>query len=185
MALIRCLGKITLPLAYRQYMKREVEAFKTVRKAGGLSRWVQEFLTVPGEPSHDYYNDPHRFVSEDGSVSVKPFRSQRLEAQLAHFSTGAQQHCCMTLEETSLHSDDAIDVKEIALLIPYQVSHCHYLTVEDEKRQLLPGHIYAFNQLREHSLLYQSEFGVWSGSKPCSILNVCFERKYPRNPNRY
>lgn len=183
MSLIRCLGKISLPLAYRRYMRDEVEYYKLLRKKSGTERWTQEFLTRPSDTGYAYHNEQVRYISEDIVRVAKPHRCPKLEATLAKFSNG-QQHCCMTLVETPVHDDDALDVKEIALLIPCQVSPLHYLTVDDEQRQLLPGHIYAFNQRREHSLLYRSDSGSYGGSKPCSILNVCFERKYPRNPNR-
>jgi hypothetical protein len=184
MSLIRCLGKITLPFAYRRYMREEVEDYKRLRKISGMDRWTQEFLTKPSDSSHDDYNSQVRHIGDDFVKVSKPHRCPKLEAVLSQFGKGAQEHCCMTLVETQVHYDDALDVKEVALLIPYQVSDLHYLTVEDDKRQLLPGHIYAFNQRREHSLLYNSDFGSSGASKPCSILNVCFERKYPRNPNR-
>jgi hypothetical protein len=185
MSLIRCLGKITLPLAYRRYMRDEVEHYKRLRKKSGTERWTQEFLTIPSDPGHEYHNDQVRFIGKDMVKVIKPHRCPKLEATLAQFGKGQQQHCCMTLVEAAVHYDDAMDVKDIALLIPYQVSPLHFLTVEDDERQLLPGHIYAFNQRREHSLLYRSENGVFSASKPCSILNICFERKHRANPNRY
>lgn len=185
MALIRCLGKITLPLAYRRYLRDEVEHFKSNRKKFGSSDWAQEFLTKPGDAGHDYHNKQVRYIGDDVVMVVKPQRCPTLEAVLAEFGQGRQQHCCMTLVETMLHADDAIDVKEISLFIPYQVSPCHYLRVEDEEMQLLPGRIYAFNQRREHKLHYRSEYGSWGGSKPCSALSVCFERKHPANRNRY
>lgn len=185
MSLIRCLGKITLPLAYRRYMRDEVEDFKRVRKESGMERWTQEFLTRPSDTGHDYYNKQVRYIGDDAVKVSKPYRCTKFEEAMARFGKGQQEHCCMTLIETQIHYDDADSVKEVALLIPYQVSPLHFLTVEDEQRQLLPGHIYAFNQRREHALLYKSEYGPWGGSKPCSILNVCFERKHPANPNRY
>jgi hypothetical protein len=185
MSLIRCLGKITLPLAYRRYLKDEVEHFKRSRQNFGSQDWAQEFLTVPSDGGHAYHSNQVRYIGDDRIEVIKPYRCQKLEAVLAKFGKGRQQHCCMTLIETVLHSDDARDVKDISLFIPYQVSPCHYLTVEDEERKLIPGHIYAFNQRREHALRYRSEYGSWSGSKPCSALSVCFERKHPANPNRY
>lgn len=185
MSLIRCLGKIILPLSYRHYMRDEVEYYKRLRKESGMERWTQEFLTAPSDSGHAYHNDQVRYIGKDIVKVNKPHRCPKLEALLAQFGSGQQQHCCMTLVEAPAHDDDALDVKDIALLIPYQVSPLHFLTVEDDHRQLLPGHIYAFNQRREHSLLYCSENGVSGASRPCSLLNVCFERKHPRNPNRY
>jgi hypothetical protein len=166
-------------------MRDEIEHFKRTRKKFGSNEWAQEFLSVPTDDEHAYHSNQARYLGDERVEVVKPSRCQKLEAVLAVFGQGRQQHCCMTLVETVLHADDAIDVKDISLFIPYRVSPRHYLRVEDEERQLRPGHIYAFNQRREHKLHYQSEYGSWAGSKPCSALSVCFERKHPANPNRY
>lgn len=175
MSFIRCLGSIKLPRAYRLFMDMEVDDFKRKRLENfNPEKFDQE--RVFDRTDLPYQNNPFKnYYGKEGRRTVaKPEKCRKLESALAEFNAGKQIHTCMTVVSMGEHADELEGELATALIIPYQVSEHHYLWVEGEQRQLLANHIYAFNQTREHALLYTSERGLLSTSKPCSLLNVSF-----------
>jgi hypothetical protein len=176
MSLIRCLGQIKLPSAYRIFMDLEVDDFKRKRRENFDPEKFDQ-SRVFDRTDLPYQNDAFKtYHGKEGRRTVaKPEKCRNLEASLAAINAGKQIHTCMTVVSMSEHADDEITgEKSTVLIIPYQVSEHHYLWVEGEKRQLLANHIYAFNQTRVHALLYCSQKGLSRSSKPCSLLNVSF-----------
>jgi hypothetical protein len=175
MSFIRCLGQIKLPRHYRLFMDMEVEDFKRKRLENfNPEKFDQE--RVFDRTDLPYQNNPFKtYYGKGGRRTVaKPEKCRKLEAALSDFNAGKQIHTCMTVVSMREHADDLQGEMPTVLIIPYLVSEHHYLWVEGERRQLLANHIYAFNQTREHALLYTSERGLIASSKPCSLLNVCF-----------
>lgn len=182
MSLIRCLGRVALPLSYRRFMARELQEYKSLRK----SRLDSDLFTQ--ERVHDpldlyvHNHSAKRYEDDPRIIVQKPVICPKLVLQLGAFLSGSQIHTCMTAVHMGLHrDDDAIGEHPTAMVIPYSLSDLHYLMVEDEVRQLIPGHVYAFNQRREHGLQYRGATGPRMSSKPCSILNVSFtssDRRY-------
>lgn len=175
MSLIRCLGPITLPLAYRRFMKLEIEAFKKRRldqfdlEYFAQERVVDPFDTVWRNPTYRTYYDGDKVKN-----ALKPIMCSKLEASLSKIMSGKQNHLCMTAVSMDDHADEAVGEHQTVLLIPYQVSEHHHLKVGGEVRQLLPNHLYSFNQTRQHALLHLGTRGPGRASKPCSILNINF-----------
>ncbi|WP_338924421.1 hypothetical protein V0M98_32930 (plasmid) [Pseudomonas silesiensis] len=194
MALIRCLGKIQLPLAYRRYMRAELKMYrdKRIHSDNPFNEWDQDILEPEcgiKEGSALYRQNfvKRHWLQEDGPVIElpKPAKCPLLEARMGQFFQGRQTHVAMTLVSTIDHRDLFDDQLDTTLLIPYEVSPLHLLWVEDEERVLLPNHIYAFSQKREHALLYGTENIAESlGSRPASLLSVSFSKKAGRVRNK-
>lgn len=178
MSLIRCLGPIRLPSSYRQYMREEASHFKRKNAGDCHLQFDQELLPDPlFEGYEQLLSKTHHFRDGEVIQVAKPLVCPRLTKKLAAFFGGRQQHLFMASVEMAMHTDRRDDdINSTVLLIPYQASHLHYLQVEDQRRQLLPNRIYAFNHYRQHSLVYDCEFGSSSSSKPLSVLKVRFER---------
>ena len=176
MSLIRCLGPIKLPQTYRRFMRLEVEAFK-YRRANrfDLEYFAQERVVDPLEDA--WRNPRYRTYYEGEKVTniLKPTMCSKLKAALSKILRGKQNHLCFTAVSMDDHADEALGEHQTVILIPYQVSEHHHLKVCNEVRQLLPNHMYAFNQTRQHSLLHLGTHGAGRASKPCSILSVSFE----------
>lgn len=178
MSLIRCLGPISLPASYRQYMREDARYFK--RKIAGHSHIQFQEELFPDrdfEGHEEILLSTHHFPDGDVVEVNKPYVCQKLVNKLSAFFGGRQHHLCMTLVDIDTHTDRRDDeINSTVLLIPFQASHLHYLEVEDQRQQLLPNRIYAFNHYRLHSLVYDSDFGSNPSSKPLSVLKVRFER---------
>jgi hypothetical protein len=177
MSLIRCLGRITLPASYKTFMRREVDYYNMQRlydPAYG-NPWIQEWIANEGHP--EAWKAPLKTHTVRGmNFSIeKPRACPALEAKLAKLFKGEQVHVSMTLMSVGEHDDNYDDQLATTLLIPAQVSPCHYLVVDGEERQLKANHIYAFSQLRKHELQYRKK--ETNTSKPASILAVSFKKK--------
>jgi len=189
MALIRCYGKIRLPKAYRDFLRVENEIYRKLRREGGgyLDTWWQDYIEPNSvrelyrEGSFDWklhFTKSHYLKGDDDPlVNPLPTRCQAFEDRLSEIFVGRQFHTVMTTVTTPMHRDNFSDQIETAIVIPYMVSPQHRLVVEDEERVLLPNHIYAFNQWREHKLAYGSdgEDGT-TRSRPASLLSIGFSR---------
>jgi hypothetical protein len=164
-------------------MKMEVDEFKRKRRERfDPERFDQERIFDRTDPP--YPNDAFKtYYGKDGRRTMaKPEKCLKLVSALSGVSAGKQIHTCMTVVSMGKHADDDFTGEQnTVLIIPYQVSEHHYLWVEGERRQLLANHIYAFNQTREHALLYTSQQGLSISSKPCSLLNVSFIQKSGRD----
>jgi hypothetical protein len=178
MPLIRCLGPIRLPSSYRQYMRVEAGHFKRRNAYDCHLQFDQELLPDPSYEDYEHLvSRTHHFRNGEVVQVAKPLVCPRLTKRLAAFYGGRQHHLVMASVEMSAHTDQRDDqINSTVLLIPHQASHLHFLQVEDERRQLLPNRIYAFNHYREHALVYDCEFGSSSSSKPLSVLKVRFDR---------
>lgn len=178
MTLIRCLGPISLPPSYREYMREEIGHFKRKKTEGSSIQLDEELLPDRALPRHEeLLKRRHLFKNGDIVQVNKPYVCERLVNRLSVLFGGRQHHVCMTLVDFDVHTDARDDdYLSTVLLIPLQASHLHFLQVEDERRQLLPSRIYAFNHYRLHSLVYDSDVGTTAQSKPCSFIKVRFER---------
>jgi hypothetical protein len=187
MALIRCLGPIRLPLAYRRFMRSELKMYreKRIQSDHPLNEWEQDILEPgcnikEGTALYRLNFIKRHWLQEDGPVIElpKPAKCPVLEAQLGQFMKGQQTHIAMTLVSTIEHRDLYDEQFDTTILIPYEVSPLHLLWVEDEECALKPNHIYAFSQKREHALLYGTEtISENLGSRPASLLSVSFTKK--------
>ena len=174
MSLIRCLGPLKMPATYRSFFNQEADIYR--RK-----RLYDPSMTNPWEQNHFL---PDGFDSSTKSHELRghifktkvPVQCEKLTARLAELFKGKQSHVGMTLVSTPIHADRFIEQNATVLFIPFQVSKCHFLQVEDEVRQLKANHIYAFSQLRPHGLIYQGPREENSGSTPCSALSVSFKK---------
>jgi hypothetical protein len=159
-------------------MREEASHFKRKNAGDCHLQFDQELLPDPlFEGYEQLLSKTHHFRDGEVIQVAKPLVCPRLTKKLAAFFGGRQQHLFMASVEMAMHTDRRDDdINSTVLLIPYQASHLHYLQVEDQRRQLLPNRIYAFNHYRQHSLVYDCEFGSSSSSKPLSVLKVRFER---------
>jgi hypothetical protein len=190
MSLIRCLGPLKLPLAYRRFMKAELKMYreKRIHSDNPVNEWEQDALDPEWacKEQGDYYRalfSKEHYVTEDGPcIEIpKPAKCRALETRLGQIYQGRQTHVLMTLVSTELHRDLYDEQVDTTLLIPYEVSPLHLLHVDGEERALLPNHLYAFNQKREHALLYGTEtIDENLGSRPASFLSVSFSKKEGR-----
>lgn len=174
MSLIRCLGPLKMSATYRSFFNQEAEIYR--RK-----RLYDPSLSNPWEQNHFM---PEAFAPQSVIHEIRghqfstkiPTQCEKLTAELAGFFKGKQSHVGMTLVSTPTHSDRFIEQNATVLFIPFRVSKCHILQVEDEERQLKANHIYAFSQLRPHALIYRGPRDEHSGSTPCSALSVSFQK---------
>jgi hypothetical protein len=159
-------------------MREEIGHFKRKKSEGSLIQLDEELLADRSLPGcEDLLRRRHLFKNGDIVQVSKPYVCERLVKRLSVLFAGRQHHVCMTLLDFDVHTDARDDdYLSTVLLIPLQASHLHFLQVEDERRQLLPNRIYAFNHYRMHSLVYDSDFGASAKSKPCSFIKVVFER---------
>lgn len=190
MSLIRCLGPLRLPLAYRRFMKAELKMYREKRTHSDdpFNVWEQDALEPAWENRQEgeyFSNDftKEHYITEDGPcIEIpKPAKCPALEAILGQFYQGRQTHVLMTLVSTDLHRDLYDEQLDTSLIIPYELSPLHLLHVDGEESVLLPHHLYAFNQKREHALLYGTEtIDENLGSRPASFLSVSFSKKEGR-----
>lgn len=174
MSLIRCLGSIKLPATYRTFFNYEADMYKRKRLYDPSleNDWIEtHFLPAEFERGHR----THELRGHEFKTPI-PAMCEKMTALLAKLYKGKQSHVGMTLVSTEMHSHQFIEQNATVLLIPYHVSKCHYLRVEDEERQLKANHIYAFSQLRSHGLIYRGPREEHSGSTPCSALSVSFKK---------
>jgi hypothetical protein len=159
-------------------MQEEAGHFKRKNAADCYLQFDQELLPDPSFDGYEHLlSRTHHFRNGEVIQVAKPLVCQRLTKQLAAFYGGRQHHLVMASVEMAAHTDQRDDeINSTVLLIPHQASHLHFLQVEDERRQLLPNRIYAFNHYQEHALIYDSDFGSTSSSKPLSVLKVRFDR---------
>lgn len=145
----------------------------------------QQFLPEATDDGHFEVFTRNRHFKDEVIEVRKPLVCQALVKKLSAFFPGRQQHLCMTLVDVDMHRDRRDDnLISTVLLIPFQASHLHILQVEDERRQLMPNMIYAFNHHREHGLLYDNEYGTTVYTKPFSVLNIGFERAVKHSSGR-
>lgn len=174
MPLIRCLGPLKMPATYRSFFNQEADIYR--RK-----RLYNPSMDNPWEQNHFL---PEAFDQQDKIHEIRghqfahriPAQCDKLTAKLAELFKGKQSHVGMTLVSTPTHADRFIEQNATVLFIPFHVSKCHILRVEDEERQLKANHIYAFSQMRPHSLIYRGPREEHSGSTPCSALSVSFKK---------
>lgn len=174
MSLIRCLGPVSLPLRYRQFMRTEADEFKVIRnRRQNSALFTQERIFDPSDKITQ--NSPSKsYAGSSLGLTDKPIICPILCRRLSSILSGKQVHTVMTMVFMDMHDDDLMGERATALIIPYQVSDHHHLQVEGETRRLLAGHIYAFNQSRQHGLLYEGHHGPKMSSTPCSLINVSF-----------
>jgi hypothetical protein len=159
-------------------MREEIGHFKRKKNEGSFGRLDEELLPDKSLSGHEEFLSRKHFFKNGDIVQVnKPYLCQRLVKRLSVLFGGRQHHLCLTLVDFGAHTDARDeDYLSTVLLIPLQASHLHFLQVEDERRQLIPNRIYAFNHYRQHALVYDSDFGTTAQSKPCSFIKVRFER---------
>lgn len=174
MPLIRCLGAIKLPATYRTFFNYEADLYKRKRLYDPAlgNEWLETAFSSAEVEQLDRIHEirGHTFKT------VIPTECEKLAKILSKFYKGRQSHVGMTLVSTDMHTNLGIGQNATVLLIPYHVSNCHYLRVEDEERQLKANHIYAFNQLRSHGVIYKGPREEHLGSSPCSALSVSFKK---------
>ena len=177
MSLIRCLGRISLPASYKTFMRRELDVYNMQRLYDEEfgNPWNQDWLANEKHPSAWKVPVKTHNIRGTNFAVEKPYTCPVFEAKLAKLFQGEQIHIAMTLLKTPEHSDTYDDQLATTLIIPLQVSPCHFLVVDGEERQLKANQIYAFSQLREHELQYRKK--ETSTSKPATILSVSFKRK--------
>jgi hypothetical protein len=177
MSFIRCLGRISLPATYKTFLSRELDVYNMQRlyDRDYGNPWLQDWIANEKHP--DAWKVPAKNHNIRGThfAVEKPRTCPHFEAKLAKLFKGEQIHVAMTLLSTPEHADNYDDQLATTLIIPMQVSPCHYLVVDGEERQLKANQIYAFSQLRKHELQYRKK--ETSTSKPASILAVSFKRK--------
>jgi hypothetical protein len=159
-------------------MREDIGHFKRKMSEGSSIQFHEELFPDRDLPGHEeFLKRSHLFQNGDIARVNKPYVCPRLAKRLSVLFGGRQHHLCMTLVDIDLHTDRRDDgYLSTVLLIPLQASHLHFLQVEDERRQLLPNRIYAFNHYRLHALVYDSDHGASANSKPCSFIKVRFER---------
>lgn len=174
MSLIRCLGPVRLPASYRKHLNYEADTYRRKRlyEPDAPNEWVQDFI-LPA--AFECNGKTHEIRGHRFPVTM-PIQCEKLTAHLRKLYKGKQSHTAMTLVSTEVHSDKFNEQNATLLFIPYKVSNCHILQVEDEKRQLKANHIYAFSQFRPHALLYEGNRPENSESSPCSALVVSFKK---------
>jgi hypothetical protein len=169
-------------------MREDIRHFKRKMSEGASIQFHEELFPDRHLPGHEeFLRKGHLFQNGDMVRMDKPFVCPKLVKRLSVLFGGRQHHLCMTLVDIDVHRDSRDDdYLSTVLIIPLQASHLHFLQVEDERRQLMPNRIYAFNHYRMHSLVYESDFGASASSKPCSFIKVRFERlaEQPRQINR-
>lgn len=174
MSLIRCLGPIKLPATYRSFFTQEADTYRRKRLYDPSmdNAWEQsQFLPE----AFERWSTSHVIRGHNFSTQV-PVQCEKLTAKLAQIFKGKQSHVGMTLVSTPKHADRFIEQNATVLFIPFHVSKCHILQVEDEERQLKANHIYAFSQFRSHALIYRGPREESSESPPCSALSVSFKK---------
>lgn len=174
MSLIQCYGKVSLPRSYRRFMRLHVADFRSRReKYLEADTFTQDRMYDPAEKA-SIYNTTEVKLYDLGETHGRPAICRQLVGSLASIQGGHQFHTVMTCAAVETHSDHFPEERPLVLIIPYQASEHHYLQVEGHEMQILPGHVYAFDQRKEHSLLYKSKRGLIMNSMPCSMLNVSF-----------
>jgi hypothetical protein len=172
MSLVRCLGPLRLPRSYTQFMRADLEHCKAMRTKGVYGdEWNQYPL---GDDAEEDWRSGLIIPGRDAALFHK---------KLSGIISGPQFHSIMSLVSCVEHTDNDDDFKQTSFLIPYRIGPCHFLEVEGERHSMKPMHIYAFNQLRPHRLVYATRVGNGFDefesyrSKVASILNVCFYKK--------
>jgi hypothetical protein len=171
------MGRISLPASYKTFMRRELDVYNMQRLYDEEfgNPWNQDWIANEKHPNAWKVPVKNHSIRGTNFVIEKPFTCPAFEAKLAKLFQGEQIHIAMTLLKTPVHADNYEDQLATTLIIPLQVSPCHYLVVDGEERQLKANQIYAFSQLRNHELQYRKK--ETSTSKPASILTVSFKRK--------
>lgn len=175
MSLIRCLGPIRLPKTYRTWMQAEIDLFRRSRQERPRDIFAQQFAPKPGEKMYQFRKRVRHQFKDDDVILEIPDHSAVLDQKLSSVCALPQQHQCLTLVEVDMHQDLDGWLMNRCVLVVYQASHLHFLRVEDEKRQMIPGMAYTFNQKREHALIYNHELGSCGLSKPFSAMNISFQ----------
>lgn len=184
MSLIRCLGPVKLPRSYRSWMNKEVELYRRKREIYYTNPFAQQYVPNPASERYDYYRTYRHEIGGEAIIVTAPDISQDLINRFKGVCRQPQSHLYMTLVEVEMHRDDDTFLMDRSILVIHEASPLHFLRVEDEHRQLMPGMAYTFNQKREHGLVYNDECGSTSRSKPLSAINISFES--PKQlPSRY
>ncbi len=177
MALIKHLGRVSIPRAYSTFFHSERKHFAAERENAKSAPWLQYLF----KPSHMRNHNEDYFLEVQGLEGPEmlpvPELCPRLARRMAEHFKGWQTHVGMTLVSTEMHVDLYPEDIQTVIIIPVIISKHHKLVVESESKALIPGHAYSFNQTREHALAYGDENHLENQrSKASSLITVSFRK---------
>ncbi|MHD0644003.1 hypothetical protein ACYPKM_00035 [Pseudomonas aeruginosa] len=192
MSLIRCLGPVKIPLAYRKFLRHQLNLFEGeyASTARALKGWMQACLYPAYDPMNtDTFQVTIPLDLDDCLAVQKPLRSPRLTQELSRFCSGRQEHNLMTLVETDEHADTEDGFRaqyDQAIVIPVRLDPSHRFEIEGKSRQIEVGMMYSFNQKKLHRLYIDDDTIPFNGGHPApaQLIVVGYDRENLRGKVR-